>query len=88
MSERLRLEGELRAAIDKGQLAVVYQPVFRLDATRPGEPAARRAHGFEALGRWQHPQDGTLVPAKFLHIAQESGLMLQLSDFVLHCVCR
>ena len=83
VSERLRLEGELRSAIDKGQLAVVYQPVFRL--TDDGQ---RRLHGFEALVRWQHPQDGLRVPADFLGIAEESGLMLQLSDFVLHCACR
>ena len=82
VSERLRLEGELRVAIDKGQLAVVYQPMFRLDGGQ------RRLYGFEALVRWQHPQDGTLAPAEFLHIAEESGLMLQLSDFVMHCACR
>ncbi len=87
VSERLRLEGELRSAIDKGQLTVVYQPMFSLQAGRPGEPARRRLHGFEALVRWQHPQEGTLVPAEFLPIAEESGLMLQLSDFVLHCAC-
>jgi len=61
---------------------VVYQPMFNLDGGQ------RRLHGFEALVRWQHPQDGTLVPADFLGIAEESGLMLQLSDFVLHCACR
>ena len=83
VSERLRLEGELRGAIDKGQLAVVYQPMFRLDRGHQ-----RRLHGFEALVRWQHPQDGTLQPADFLGIAEESGLMLQLSDFVMHCACR
>ncbi len=82
VSERLRLEGELRGAVDKGQLAVVYQPMFRIDGGQ------RRLHGFEALVRWQHPQDGTLVPADFLGIAEESGLMLQLSDFVMHCACR
>ena len=94
VSERLRLEGELRTAIDKGQLAVHYQPVFRLEHGEAGEDgdgepgAVRRLFGFEALVRWQHPQDGTLVPAEFLPIAEESGLMLQLSDFVLHCACR
>jgi EAL domain-containing protein (putative c-di-GMP-specific phosphodiesterase class I) len=38
--------------------------------------------------RWQHPQDGLLAPAAFLPIAEESGLMLRLSDFVLHCACH
>ncbi|MBA4175278.1 MAG: hypothetical protein C0505_01740 [Leptothrix sp. (in: Bacteria)] len=86
VSERLRLEGELRQAIARGQLAVVYQPVFELG------PGAAQGHGrlagFEALVRWQHPKDGTLAPADFLPVAEESGLMLQLSDFVLHCACQ
>ncbi|MDP2006479.1 MAG: EAL domain-containing protein [Rubrivivax sp.] len=86
VSERLRLEGELRGAIAKGQLAVVYQPVFELGPL-PGLGNGRLA-GFEALVRWQHPQDGTLAPADFLPVAEESGLMLQLSDFVMHCACH
>jgi len=86
VSDRLRLEGELRQAIAKGQLAVVYQPVFELG---PGPDAGNgRLAGFEALVRWQHPKDGTLAPADFLSVAEESGLMLQLSDFVLHCACH
>ncbi len=81
VSDRLRLEGELRSAIAKGELSVVYQPVFHLGQLG-------RLAGFEALVRWQHPQDGALLPADFLPIAEESGLMLQLSDFVMHCACR
>jgi diguanylate cyclase (GGDEF)-like protein/PAS domain S-box-containing protein len=84
VSDRLRLEGELRTAIEQEQLVVVYQPVFAL---RPGEDSGRLT-GFEALVRWQHPQDGLLPPAAFLSIAEESGLMLRLSDFVLHCACH
>ncbi|RVU49497.1 putative bifunctional diguanylate cyclase/phosphodiesterase [Rubrivivax rivuli] len=84
VSDRLRLEGELRTAVEQGQLVVVYQPVFAL---RPGEESGRLT-GFEALVRWQHPQDGLLPPAAFLPIAEESGLMLGLSDFVLHCACH
>ncbi len=86
VSDRLRLEGELRSAIAKGELSVVYQPVFHLGLG--DAPVMGRLAGFEALVRWQHPQDGTLVPADFLPIAEESGLMLQLSDFVMHCACR
>ena len=84
VSERLRLEGDLRQAIAKGQLVVVYQPVFALGQGT----GLNRLAGFEALVRWQHPEAGTLAPADFLPIAEESGLMLQLSDFVLHCACR
>jgi diguanylate cyclase (GGDEF)-like protein/PAS domain S-box-containing protein len=80
VSDRLRLEGELRHAIGAGELAVVYQPLFEL--------ASGRLEGFEALVRWNHPRQGELGPAAFLPMAEESGLMLALSDFVLHCACQ
>jgi len=82
VSARLRLEGELRQAIDKGELTVVYQPLFKLG------PAGNVLTGFEALVRWPHPSGDTLQPTSFLPIAEETGLMLQVSDFVLHCACR
>ena len=92
ISDRLRLEGELRLAIAKGQLTVVYQPVFALGTQADSQLGSGQGHGrlagFEALVRWQHPQGGTLAPADFLPVAEESGLMLQLSDFVLHCACH
>ena len=81
VSERLRLEGELRLAIDRGELALEYQAVFELGGSG-------RLAGFEALLRWQHPEQGLLAPGRFLPIAEASGQMLALSDFVLHCACR
>jgi len=83
VANRLRLEGDLRHAIDDGRLSVAYQPVFELVGTEPG-----RLAGFEALVRWQHPRDGTIAPGAFLPIAEEAGLMVKLTDFVLHCACR
>jgi diguanylate cyclase (GGDEF)-like protein/PAS domain S-box-containing protein len=80
VADRLRLEGDLRHAIDDGRLSVVYQPVYDI--------ASARVAGFEALVRWQHPRDGAISPTAFLPIAEESGLMLRLTDFVLHCACR
>ena len=47
-----------------------------------------RLAGFEALVRWLHPQDGTIPPVAFLPIAEEAGLMIKLTDFVLHCACH
>ena len=82
VSARLRLEGELRQAIAQGELSVVYQPLFKLG------PAGNVLTGFEALVRWPHPSGDTLQPTSFLPIAEETGLMLQVSDFVLHCACR
>jgi diguanylate cyclase (GGDEF)-like protein/PAS domain S-box-containing protein len=85
VSARLRLEGELRGAIARGELSLAYQPLFALT---PGSDGGSQLQGFEALVRWQHPQDGALLPAAFLGVAEESGQMLQLSDFVLHCACH
>jgi diguanylate cyclase (GGDEF)-like protein/PAS domain S-box-containing protein len=85
VSQRLRLEGELRQAIVQGQLVVEYQPLFRL---QPGAAGRHTLTGFEALVRWRHPGGSTLEPSRFLPIAEETGLMLPLTDFVLHCACR
>ena len=80
VADRLRLEGDLRRAIDEGRLTVAYQPVCEL--------ASGKISGFEALVRWHHPSDGHISPADFLPIAEEAGLMLRLTDFVMHCACR
>jgi len=93
VSRRLRLEGELRRALDNGGLSVAYQPVFDLQRgpvgyTAPAGRARGGLRGLEALVRWQHPVEGPLAPAAFLPIAEECGLMQQLSDFVLRTACR
>ena len=72
---RLALEADLRRAIDKKQLRLVYQPIFYL----PTESLA----GFEALLRWEHPGLGTLNPTDFVPLAEESDLILKLSSYVL-----
>ncbi len=80
VADRLRLEGDLRRAIDEGELWVAYQPLFDLNTGR--------ITGFEALARWRHALDGDISPAAFIPIAEEAGLILRVSDFVLHCACR
>ncbi|MDE2367731.1 MAG: EAL domain-containing protein [Burkholderiales bacterium] len=80
VAERLRLEGDLRRAIDEGRLSVAYQPICDL--------VSGHVSGFEALVRWPHPRDGLISPAAFLPIAEDAGLMLPLTDFVLNCACR
>jgi len=77
---RLRLEGELRRALDQGRLTVAYQPLFCLDTGR--------TVGFEALARWHHPDHGSIEPATFLPVAEDAGLMPRLTDFMLHCACH
>ncbi|NBF11697.1 bifunctional diguanylate cyclase/phosphodiesterase [Pseudomonas sp. Fl4BN1] len=78
--ERRSLERDLRHAIEQDQLILQFQPRYRL--------ADRRLVGAEALVRWQHPQRGLLEPEVFVPIAEDSGLILPLSDWVLHAACR
>jgi diguanylate cyclase (GGDEF)-like protein/PAS domain S-box-containing protein len=77
---RLDTERELRHALEHGGLLLYFQPVVSLPA---GEFA-----GFEALLRWQHPSRGLLAPAEFLPVAEDSGLMRPIGEWVRGEVCR
>jgi diguanylate cyclase (GGDEF)-like protein len=72
---RLPLESELRKALEKRQIAVLYQPITRL--------ASNQLAGFEALIRWDHPTRGQLSPDEFVPIAEETGLIGELGSYVL-----
>ncbi|WP_046113838.1 putative bifunctional diguanylate cyclase/phosphodiesterase [Aquincola tertiaricarbonis] len=74
------IEGELRRALTEGQLFVVYQPIVDL---RSGRPV-----GAEALVRWRHPERGIVPPIEFIEIAEETGLIGRLGEFVLRESCR
>ncbi|MFN0090465.1 MAG: putative bifunctional diguanylate cyclase/phosphodiesterase [Acidimicrobiales bacterium] len=78
----LRLEGErnLADALDKGQLRVWYQPTVAL--------ASGGIVGFEALLRWQHPQQGLVSPSSIVSIAEDSGLIVPIGRWVLEHACR
>lgn len=79
--ERLDLEAELRHALDGGdQFVLLYQPIVQLQT---GE-----VKGIEALVRWNHPQRGTLTPAQFIPLAEETGLIVSLGRWVLREACR
>jgi sensor c-di-GMP phosphodiesterase-like protein len=77
--ERLQLENQLRKAIDEGQLLVYYQPKLCL---RTGQ-----LHAAEALVRWQHPEWGMVPPGEFIGLAEETGLIAPMGEFVLRQAC-
>ncbi len=79
-SDRLSLETDLRRALDRGEMKVVFQPVVRL--------ADRTIAGFEALLRWDHPRFGRLSPADFIPLAEETGLIVDLGIFALERTAR
>ena len=79
-TERLRLENALRGAIDNNELFLVYQP--------QGDTFSGQINGLEALVRWQHPELGLVLPDRFIRIAETSGLILRIGDWVLKTACR
>ena len=78
--ERIALEAALRRAIAENELRVYYQPQVDI---RSGELV-----GAEALIRWQHPQEGMMLPDRYIAIAEETGLIVSIGEWVLRETCR
>jgi EAL domain-containing protein (putative c-di-GMP-specific phosphodiesterase class I) len=77
---RMELESDLRQAIDEQEFVVFYQPEVSL--------STRKAVGYEALVRWNHPRRGTVMPGEFLPVAEETGLIIPLGRLVMREACR
>ena len=79
-ADRLTLESELRRALEREEITILYQPIVRLED--------RAVAGFEALARWDHPKMGRMSPTDFISIAEEIGLIVDLGLFVLERTSR
>ncbi|MBF0448579.1 MAG: EAL domain-containing protein [Magnetococcales bacterium] len=77
---RLLLESSLRLALAREEFVLYFQPKLSLESNR--------VIGMEALVRWQHPESGLVSPAEFIPIAEETGLIIPLGEWILHRACQ
>jgi diguanylate cyclase (GGDEF)-like protein/PAS domain S-box-containing protein len=77
---QLQIETDLRRALQRQEFRIFYQPIVSTES--------RQVRGFEALVRWEHPEQGLLSPIRFMQVAEETGLVVPLDQWVLRDSCR
>ena len=78
--ELIQLEGELKRAVERKEWLCYYQPIFSLVSGKPV--------GAEALVRWQHPYRGILLPKEFINVAEETGAIIPIGEYILDLACK
>jgi diguanylate cyclase (GGDEF)-like protein/PAS domain S-box-containing protein len=78
--QRLELENYLRRALEMQEMVLYYQPILSLSTSQIA--------GFEVLLRWQHPKLGLVTPDRFVTIAEETGLIVPIGEWILHTACQ
>ncbi len=79
-AKRMRLENDLREAVGRNEFRLLYQPIIDL--------RTQRLIGVEALLRWAHPELGVISPVEFIPVAEHSGVIVEIGQWVLHTACQ